>query len=102
MIFVHPERLWLLVVWGGLVVWAIRGGWLRRRAWAALAQRGRPPREGAGWWLVAIAGLMLALAQPKWGRWGPPPAPGHDVVFLVDVSRSMGVEDAVPDRLSVA
>jgi Ca-activated chloride channel family protein len=33
---------------------------------------------------------------------GPPPAPGHDVVFLVDVSRSMGVEDAVPDRLSVA
>ena len=44
----------------------------------------------------------MALAQPKWGRMGPAPAPGHDVVLLIDVSRSMGAEDAVPNRLTVA
>ncbi len=54
------------------------------------------------WWLLAIACLILAVAQPRWGRLGPAPAPGHDVVFLVDVSRSMGAEDAVPSRLGVA
>ena len=102
MIFIHPERLWLLAGWAMLALWAIRDRWLRRRAWQALAQRGRPPRVGSLWWLLAIAGLMLALAQPKWGRIGPPPAPGHDVVLLVDLSRSMGAEDAVPNRLGAA
>src|SRR5579875_2580309 len=102
MTFVHSERLWLLAAWGLLVLWAIRGDWLRRRGWAALAQRGRPPREGAVWWLGAIACLILALGQPKWGRMGPALGPGHDVILLVDVSRSMGAEDAVPDRLAVA
>ena len=28
--------------------------------------------------------------------------PGHDVVLLIDVSRSMAAEDAVPDRLGAA
>ena len=102
MTFVHGERLWLLAAWGLLILWAIRGRWRRRRAWEALAQRGRPPREGALWWLVAIGCLILAVAQPKWGRLGPALAPGHDVVLLIDVSRSMGAEDAVPDRLAVA
>jgi Ca-activated chloride channel homolog len=102
MTFVHPERLWLLTIWASLALWAIWARWRRRRGWKALAQRGRPPREGALWWLVAIAGLMVALAQPKWGRLGPSLAPGHDVVLLVDVSRSMGAEDAVPNRLAVA
>ena len=47
--------------------------------------------------------MIFALAQPRWGRLPAPPlAPGHDVVLLVDVSKSMGVEDAVPSRLAVA
>ncbi len=102
MAFVHPERLWLLVAWGLMVLWAIRGRWRRRRSWEAAAQRGRPPREGGAWWLWAMACLVVALAQPKWGRLGPAPAPGHDVVLMIDVSRSMGAEDAVPNRLAVA
>ncbi len=102
MAFVHPERLWLLIAWGLLVLWAIRGRWRRRRSWEAAAQRGRPLREGGVWWLWATACLIVALAQPKWGRMGPAPAPGHDVVLLIDVSRSMGAEDAVPTRLAVA
>ncbi|MCI4370804.1 MAG: VWA domain-containing protein, partial [Thermoplasmata archaeon] len=47
--------------------------------------------------------VVLALAQPRWGRvFGPDAPAGHDVVLLVDVSRSMAAEDAVPDRLGVA
>jgi Ca-activated chloride channel family protein len=54
-------------------------------------------------WLAAITCLVVALAQPRWGRaLTPPLPPGHDVVFLVDASRSMGAEDAVPDRMGVA
>src|SRR5262249_46982723 len=59
--------------------------------------------DGATGWLLAVVCLILALAQPRWGRGaGPPLPPGHDVVLLVDTSRSMGAEDAVPNRLGVA
>jgi Ca-activated chloride channel homolog len=53
--------------------------------------------------IAAVVFLILALAQPRFGRLsGPPLPPGQDVVLLIDVSRSMGVEDAVPNRLAVA
>jgi Ca-activated chloride channel family protein len=101
--FVHPERLWLLTLVLPLLVWAIRGHRLRRAGWRLLAQRGQAPRGGA-LWLIACAGcLIIALAQPRWGRGASPPLlPGHDVVLVIDVSRSMGAEDAVPSRLAVA
>ena len=77
----------------------------RRRAeqWVALGQGGRLRGDGAIGWLAAIACLIVALAQPRWGWVKPPPLPpGRDVVLLVDDSRSMAAEDAVPDRLGVA
>jgi Ca-activated chloride channel family protein len=47
--------------------------------------------------------LVLALARPQFGSIiGPNLPPGHDVALLMDVSRSMGAEDAVPSRLKVA
>jgi Ca-activated chloride channel family protein len=47
--------------------------------------------------------LILAMARPRFGPTiGPPLPPGHDVVLQIDVSRSMGAEDAVPSRLAVA
>jgi len=53
--------------------------------------------------MASLACLIVALAQPRWGRSiAPPSPPGHDVVLLVDVSRSMAAEDAVPSRLAVA
>ena len=102
MIFVHPERLWFLTILPVLILWAIRARLSRRRAWEALAQRGRAPREGALWWLSTVAFLIVAIAQPKWGRLGSPRPPGHDAILVVNVSRSMGAEDAVPNRLAVA
>ncbi len=53
--------------------------------------------------LLAASFLILALARPRFGSLtGPPLPPGHDVALLMDVSRSMAAEDAVPNRLAVA
>ena len=99
----RPSWLWLLiplVIFAALALWSRHR---RERAWKALGQGGRLPAEGRVGVLVASLLLILALAQPRWGR--DPGAlipPGRDVVFLIDVSRSMGAEDAVPSRLDVA
>ncbi|HEX8199661.1 MAG TPA: VWA domain-containing protein, partial [Isosphaeraceae bacterium] len=99
----HPEWFWLLVVLPVLAAWMAQAQGRRLRDWTALGQGGRPDRDGGWGWLAAIACLIVALAQPRWGRAaGEALPPGHDVVLLVDVSRSMGAEDAVPDRLGVA
>ena len=61
------------------------------------------PRDGTTFLLACVACLIVAVAQPRWGRLNARPVPpGHDVVLMVDVSRSMAVEDAVPNRLAAA
>ena len=101
--FAHPELLWALMILPGLILWAIRGRRGRARGWQALAQRGRAPRDGTMLMVWCVACLIVAMCQPRWGRLAAPPVPpGHDVVLMVDVSRSMGVEDAVPNRLAAA
>jgi Ca-activated chloride channel family protein len=101
--FGRPEWLWLLLLPCGLLVWLVRGRRLRQSSWRTLTQRGTVPGLRSPSMLVAAILLILALAQP---RFGPLLAqklpPGQDVVLLVDVSRSMGVHDAVPTRLGVA
>jgi Ca-activated chloride channel family protein len=53
--------------------------------------------------VVALALIALALARPQWN---PTPREvtrhGRDVVFLIDVSRSMLARDLAPDRLGRA
>src|SRR5437773_1467276 len=66
--FARPEFLWLLTLLPVLVLWAIRGRLRRRRGWEALAQRGRAPRDGTWWWLGSVGCLIVAMAQPRWGR----------------------------------
>ncbi len=62
-----------------------------RRGWKAVAV------------LAAMALVILALARPAWN---PKPKivtrQGRDVVFLLDVSRSMLAEDLAPNRLERA
>jgi Ca-activated chloride channel family protein len=99
----HPEWLWLLTLLPLALLRVVVGRARRRRDWVALGQGGRPPGDGSFGWLVAAAWFVVALAQPRWGRSDRSPLPpGHDVVLAVDVSRSMGAEDAVPDRLGLA
>ena len=101
--FARPELLWLLTILVPLSIWTIRGRWRRRKRWQSLAQRGRPTRDGTPGIVAAIVCLIIALAQPRWGHLpGSALPPGHDLVLLIDVSRSMAAEDAVPNRLAVA
>ncbi|GAC1475855.1 MAG: VWA domain-containing protein [Isosphaeraceae bacterium] len=99
----HPEWLWFLGVVPVLAALAWRAQVRRSRGWEALVQGGRPARDGVWLRLVGIVALSMAVAQPRWGQSrNAPLPPGRDVVLAIDVSRSMGVGDAVPDRLSVA
>jgi Ca-activated chloride channel homolog len=103
MSFAHPESLWLLTLLVPLLIWTLRGRWRRRKRWQSLAQRGRPSRDGTPGIVGAIACLCIAIAQPRWGNLPSPNLPpGHDLVVVIDVSRSMAAEDAVPNRLAVA
>lgn len=81
---------------------------LRRLAW--LPPAGAAPeavlrfKRGADGVLtcVAVACVVLAAADVRWGSGRPAPAAarnGGEVVLLVDLSRSMAVADALPSRL---
>ncbi len=107
MSWAHPLVVWLLaglVVLAGLSAWW--QWWLRQR----LARLGSPERVGvrrerlrlALLWL-GLAGVLAALAGPRWGSViETRSANGADVVLLVDCSRSMLAEDLYPNRLEVA
>jgi Ca-activated chloride channel family protein len=97
------SALWLLLLIPCLLAWVRRGRRIRAEQWSLLGQGGRLRGDGSLGWIAAIACLIFALAQPRWGRIPAPPLPpGRDVVLLVDASRSMAARDAVPDRLGVA
>ena len=103
MSFAHPELLWLLALLVPLFLWTVRGRWRRRKRWQSLAQRGRPSRDGTPAIVLSIACLIIAITQPRWGNLPSPNLPpGHDLVIVIDTSRSMAAEDAVPNRMAVA
>jgi Ca-activated chloride channel family protein len=57
----------------------------------------------AGCTVGAVACLIFALMQPQWGkRWQDVPRRGRDMMIVLDVSRSMLVEDIAPNRLERA
>ncbi|GMW01228.1 MAG: membrane protein [Candidatus Hydrogenedentota bacterium] len=110
----HPEWLWFLWSVPVLIVLfaysaARRKSALRAYADAALLYALLPPGSAmkrivkAGCLVAAVVLISLALARPVWN---PQPetvtARGRDVVFLLDVSRSMLAEDLKPNRLERA
>jgi Ca-activated chloride channel family protein len=53
--------------------------------------------------IAAVGCLVLALMQPQWGQeWQEVQRQGRDMMFLLDVSRSMLAEDVIPNRLERA
>jgi Ca-activated chloride channel family protein len=101
--FGRPEAFWLLLPMFLLVVWLVRSRRWRSQSWRTLAQRGWPPHLRTASMLAAAVLLIAAMARPRFGlSLGSPLPPGQDLVLLVDVSRSMAAEDAVPSRLTVA
>ncbi len=52
---------------------------------------------------AALLALVLALVDVRWGKsWREVPQKGIEVMFVLDVSRSMLAEDATPNRLQRA
>lgn len=114
MLFAHPEWLWLLLA-APLVAILVALSWRRRlraaAAWAArtLWDRLLPTHDPrrlvvSGLLLaVALAGVVTALAQPRWGQGEQQvERQGVDIVFVLDTSLSMATRDVQPNRLWVA
>ena len=109
--FEHPESLewlWLVALVGIVAAWSFGA---RRRSLARFAdhpllQRLAPhlssfrPVLRSVLSISALLLLVLALADPRWGvRYIEADRRGMDVIFVVDVSRSMLAGDATPSRL---
>ncbi|HWH70425.1 MAG TPA: VWA domain-containing protein [Candidatus Sulfotelmatobacter sp.] len=113
--FAEPEWLWLAVL-GPLALIALQrySAWARRKQLARIAApecvreltRSHSPARRAiknTLLVLALAGMGLALARPQWGEQAETShLLGHDVVFLLDCSRSMLATDIAPNRLQRA
>ena len=114
MTFARPDLLWLLLlapVAAVVALWLWRRRLADARAWAAAAMWERLDLHlsrrqlaaslvGLG---VAVLGVSLALAQPRWGsRKQRVERRGVDVVFVLDSSLSMEAQDVLPSRMGIA
>ncbi len=109
--FAHPEILWLLwllpLLWG--VLYLARSRALKKTAEFTGPRlendlvTGRPARRRMGraaLRLLILSQLILAAARPQWGASQVEvQQKGSDVVFVLDISRSMLAEDIKPSRL---
>lgn len=103
--FYNPNALlwlWLVPAAAGLFIYAAMKRKQAIRAFGAGAEFASRKREAVGS-CVAIALVVLALAQPAWNlQQQELQETGRDVIFLLDVSRSMLAEDMHPNRLENA
>ena len=109
----RPEWLWALALLplaaaGAVLALRARRRRLDRFAEPSVRERTRtlPPGRAAARGALAVAalaGVALALAGPRWGseRVVVPPI-RQQIVFAVDVSRSMTARDVAPSRLDRA
>lgn len=103
--FYNPNALlwlWLVPAAAGLFIYAAIKRKRAIRAFGSGAAFRSRKREAVGS-CVAIALAVLALAQPAWNlQQQELQETGRDVIFLLDVSRSMLAEDMHPNRLENA
>lgn len=111
MTYLHPGRLWLLVV---VVALAVTYGLVQRHRRTLLARYANPDLAHSPvpvtsrarrhvspvLALVGLAALVVAVAQPT--RSGAVARQQGVVVLAVDVSASMSATDVAPDRLEAA
>ncbi len=112
--FASPIWLWLLLLapLAGLAaarLWRRRldadAAWASRGLWDRLLPSYSPRRlkVSVATLAVAVLGVSLALARPRWGQGQETvERKGVDVVFLIDSSLSMAAVDVAPSRLFVA
>lgn len=107
----YLHLIWIVAVLAVLIVYARSQ---RRRALArfadatvlgTLTRAWSPGRQTAKAVLVilALAALVLGIIDPRWGVYYEDiPRHGNDIIFVLDVSRSMLAEDLPPNRLERA
>lgn len=108
------SRLWLVAV---VVVCIILVVWQQLRAWGTVRKLASHTRffeqfKHFRWWrvrtlLVVYAGALLAMSiallEPQWGeREEVVPQESRDMIFALDISRSMLASDLKPSRLEHA
>jgi Ca-activated chloride channel family protein len=110
----NPANLYLLAIVAICLALTGYGIVARRRAamqfaTANLRQRMLPAGTRSRQWLsgLLVAGsltlLVVSLMDLRWGKtWREVPQKGIEVMFVLDVSRSMLAEDASPNRLDRA
>lgn len=102
--FAHPAAWWLLLVLptlGLLHLWSRRRGRTRIANFGVIARTRAWPRRLLR--SLTLLLLILALVGPRWGQARPTPSvPGRDLIVVLDLSRSMLAEDALPSRLERA
>jgi Ca-activated chloride channel family protein len=94
-----------LAAWAWRRRFAATAGWAARGLWDRLLPGHSPARTTVSALLLAVAvlGVVLALARPRWGRSDlQVERLGVDVAFVLDTSLSMATRDVEPDRLWVA
>jgi len=115
MSFGAPNLLWLLLVLPPALLVFSWWSWKKRqqlmtlfiqaRLLPALTRGISPFRQKARvlCLVLAVAGLILALAQPQWGyNWQEVKQRGVDIVVAIDCSKSMLAQDIAPSRLARA
>lgn len=113
MIFALPANLWFFLVFllviPVLVLEYRHGQRTMAQLFSSKVYGAYAKLHGIKWFLTrflfvaALAGLVLAMAEPSWGEdYQEEERVGLDLVLVLDVSRSMLVKDVVPDRLTRA
>lgn len=112
--FAHQHLLWFLLIIPALVglkLWVDAHGSAAERLFTAARLRPALVTGRSLWrsWLVyalyslAMACLVVAVAQPRWGEEKlEVPDKGRNVFIAIDTSRSMLSRDVPPDRLTRA
>ena len=112
--FANPERahgLWIVLAIIALLVWMEwrRGDVLSRFMSSVmqkrLVQRLSPARRWLSLACLGLSGvaLVVALMRPQWGlTYQETPRVGAQIMFCLDVSKSMLAEDVAPNRLDRA
>jgi len=113
MIFAAPNALWLAVAAPITLVLAAffwrtylrnLNAWARAGVWDRLGVTFRKPHLWASVLCLglAILGIALALARPRWGSSEQTvERQGVDVVFVLDSSMSMAARDVAPSRMDI-
>lgn len=107
----YLHLLWVLLALVAVIVFGVvrRRVALERFAQAGVLPQLLPAGGSARRWvknillLAAMVALILGIIDPRWGvYWEEVPSHGTDIMFVLDVSKSMLAEDVAPNRLERA